>query len=328
MLRFAIFGCGVIAKTHARALREIDGAQLVACADINFPAAEAFSAQQNIRTEPDWTSLLHCSDIDVICICTPSGTHAPLAIDALNAGKHVVLEKPMALNTAQCDEIIAAADRSHARITVISQLRTSPDIPRAKQLLENNALGKIIIAQLHMCYYRDRSYYQGSWRGTKAMDGGGALMNQGIHGVDLLQYLMGPVKQVRSVVRTLLHQIEVEDTVAAALEFESGAAGVITASTATHPGYDREIKIYGTRGGMEFKEDKMVRLVLDGVEQPCDTFVSSGAATSNLLLDYRGHARQLSAFIRAINGEDAVYPDQFDSKQAVELIERIYRETI
>lgn len=328
MLRFAIFGCGVIAKTHARALREIDGAQLIACADINFPAAEAFAAEQGIRTEPDWPSLLHCSDIDVICICTPSGTHAPLAIDALNAGKHVVLEKPMALNTAQCDEIIAAADRSHARITVISQLRTSPDILRAKKLLESNAVGKITMVQLHMCYYRDPAYYHGSWRGTKAMDGGGALMNQGVHGVDLIQFLLGPVKQVRSVVRTLLHQIEVEDTVAAALEFENGAVGVITASTATHPGYDREIKIYGTRGGMEFKEDKMVRLVLDGVEHPCDAFISAGAATSNLLLDHLGHTRQLSAFVRAINGENMVYPDQFDSKQAVELIERIYRETI
>lgn len=328
MLRFAIFGCGVIAKTHARALREINGAQLTACADVSIPAAEAFAAEQGIRTEPDWTSLLHCSDVDVICICTPSGTHAPLAIDALNAGKHVVLEKPMALNTAQCDQIIAAAARTNARITVISQLRTSPDILRAKKLLDSNTLGKITMVQLHMCYYRDPAYYHGSWRGTKAMDGGGALMNQGIHGVDLIQFLLGPVKQVRSVVRTLLHQIEVEDTVAAALEFESGAVGVITASTATHPGYDREIKIYGTRGGMEFKEDKMVRLVLDGVEQPCDAFVSSGAATTNLLLDHRGHARQLDAFVRAINGENITYPDQLDSKQAVELIERIYQETI
>lgn len=328
MLNFAIYGCGVISKTHAAALQDIDGAQLIACADFNPAAAEVFAAAYNIQMLPDWNALLQSKDIDAVCICTPSGTHAPLAIEALNAGKHVVLEKPMALNTAQCDEIIAAAERTHTRITVISQLRTSPDIIRAKELLQSGALGKIIMCQLHMCYYRPDTYYLGSWRGTKKMDGGGALMNQGIHGVDLLRHLMGPVKQLSSVVRTLLHNIEVEDAAAVALEFESGAIGVITASTATHPGYDREIKIYGTRGGVEFKEDKIVRLVLDGVEQPCEEFISAGAATSNLLLDHRGHARQLDAFVRAIGGEDVVYPDQFDGKQAVELIETIYRETI
>ena len=328
MLNFAIYGCGVISKTHALALANVEGAQLIACADFNPAAAEAFASANGIRMLPDWNALLQSKDIDAVCICTPSGTHAPLAIEAMNAGKHVVLEKPMALNTAQCDEIIAAAERNQTRITVIAQMRTSPDIIRAKELLQSGALGKIILCQLHMCYYRPCSYYTGSWRGTKKMDGGGALMNQGIHGVDILRDLMGPVKQLKSVVRTLLHDIEVEDAAVASLEFENGAIGVITASTATHPGYDREIRIYGTRGGMEFKEDKMVRLVLDGVEQPCEEFVSAGAATSNLLLDYRGHARQLSAFVRAIGGEDVVYPDQFDGKQAVELIETIYRETI
>ena len=328
MLNFAIYGCGVISKTHALALKDVAGAQLMACADFNPAAAESFAAANNIRMLADWQALLACPEVDAVCICTPSGTHAPLAIEALNAGKHVVLEKPMALDTAQCDEIIAAAERNGKRITVIAQMRTAPDILRAQKLLKEGALGQIIMTQLHMCYYRPTTYYQGSWRGTKKMDGGGALMNQGIHGVDLLRHLMGPVKQVKSVVRTLLHDIEVEDAAVAALEFESGAIGVITASTATAPGYDREIRIYGTRGGMEFKEDKLVRLILDGVEQPCEEFVSAGAATSNLLLDYRGHARQLDAFVRAIGGENVVYPDQFDGKQAVELIETIYRETI
>ena len=328
MLNFAIYGCGVISKTHAMALNDVQGAQLIACADFNPAAAETFAQTNGIRMLPDWNALLQCDEVDAICICTPSGTHAPLAIEALNAGKHVVLEKPMALDTAQCDEIIAAAERNQKHITVIAQMRTAPDIVRAKQLLQKGALGQIIMAQLHMCYFRPITYYQGSWRGTKKMDGGGALMNQGIHGVDILRNLMGPVKQVKSVVRTLLHDIEVEYAAVASLEFESGAIGVITASTATAPGYDRELRIYGTRGGMEFKEDKMVRLVLDGVEQPCEAFVSTGAATSNLLLDYRGHARQLDAFVRAIGGEDVDYPNQYDGKQAVELIETIYQETI
>jgi predicted dehydrogenase len=328
MIRFAIYGCGVISGTHARALLDVEGAELVACADFKPASAETFAEKHHIQMLPDWNALLQNPDIDAVCICTPSGTHAPLAIEALNAGKHVVLEKPMGLTIAQCDDIIAAAAKTNKQITVISQLRTEPDIIRAKELIESGALGKITMAQLHMCYYRPESYFMGSWRGTKAMDGGGALMNQGIHGVDILRYLMGPVKNVQSVVRTLLHDIEVEDSAVATLEFENGAVGVITASTATFPGYDREINIYGTQGGIEFKQGTMVRLVIDGEEYPCAEFTSVGDASSNLVLDYRGHARQLTAFVRAINGEDVTYPDQFAGKQAVELVETIYKNSI
>ena len=328
MIRFAIYGCGVISGTHALALADVEGAELVACADFKPAAAESFAEKQQIRMIQDWNALLQDPEIDAVCICTPSGTHAPLAIEAMNAGKHVVLEKPMALTIAQCDEIIAVSEKTNSKITIISQLRTEPDIIRAKELIESGALGKITMAQLHMCYYRPTTYYEGSWRGTKAMDGGGALMNQGIHGVDLLRYLMGPVKNVQSVVRTLLHDIEVEDSAVAALEFECGAIGVITASTASNPGYDREINIYGSRGGIEFKQGTMVRLVIDGEEYPCGEFKSVGDASSNLVLDYRGHARQLTAFVRAINGENVSYPDQYAGKQAVELIETIYKSSI
>lgn len=328
MIRFAIYGCGVISGTHARALEDVEGAQLVACADLNPAAAEKFAEKNGIQFLPDWNALISNPDVDAVCICTPSGTHAPLAIEALSAGKHVVLEKPMALSTEQCDKIIAAAEKTHTKITVIAQLRTEPDIIRAKELLDNGAFGQITMVQLHMCYYRPASYYANSWRGTKAMDGGGAVMNQGIHGIDILQHLVGPVKHVQSVVRTLLHDIEVEDSAVAAVEFENGAIGVITASTASNPGYDREINIYGTRGGVEFKEGTIVRLIVDGVEQPCKEFIPDGKAGTNQLLDYVPHAKQLQLFVRAINGEDVVYPDQFAGKQAVQLVETIYKNSI
>ncbi len=328
MVRFAIYGCGVISKTHALALGDVEGAQLIGCADVNPASAQAFAENYQIRIFEDWNALITSPDVDAVCICTPSGTHAPLAIEALNAGKHVVLEKPMALTTAQCDEIIAAAEKTHTKITVIAQLRTEPDIIRAKELLDEGAFGKVTIVQLHMCYFRSPSYYANSWRGTKAMDGGGAVMNQGIHGIDILQYLLGPVKNVRSIVRTLMHDIEVEDSAVAAVEFESGAIGVITASTVTKPGYDREINIYGTRGGVEFKEGTIVRLMIDGEAQPCKEFVPDGKAGSNLLLNYAPHAKQLQLFVRAINGEDVVYPNQFDGRRAVELVETIYNNSI
>jgi len=328
MIKFAIYGCGTISRIHAAALRDVEGAELVACADLKLAAAETFARARGIRVIPDWDALLCDEEVDGVCVCTPSGTHAQLAIEALKAGKHVVLEKPMAITAADCDRIIAAAEESTAKIMVISQMRTAPDVCRVKALLEEGAFGRLVMCQLHMCYYRPAEYYQGSWRGTKAMDGGGALMNQGIHGVDILQHLAGPVKQLRSVVRTLLHDIEVEDTAVAALEFESGAVGVITASTATYPGFDREVRLYGTRGAAVIKDEKLVRLILDGKEESCEAYTSRGTAGTNLLSTHQGHARQLDAFVRALRGEPVGYMDQYQGKQGVDLIEWIYRESM
>lgn len=327
-LKFAIYGCGVIAATHVKAIAEVPGAELYACADISQPLADSFAGKHGIKSYADFDALISENDIDVVCICTPNGTHSQLAVKAISAGKHVVLEKPMAISSDECEEIIRAVKKYQAKITVISQMRTSPDIIKAKKMIESGVIGRVILAELNMCYYRSGDYYRGSWRGTKSMDGGGALMNQGIHGVDLILHLMGDVKNVQSIVRTLFHDIEVEDSAVAALEFENGALGVITASTATHPGFDREIKIYGTRGAVFLREDRLVKIVIDGASEPCEEFVSVGGAGTNMLLDHAGHARQISDFVKAINGECVKYPDEYDGKKAVEIIEKIYKKTI
>ncbi len=328
ILNAAVYGCGVIAKTHAKALDAAEGVQLYACADINLTAAENFAKEYGIAVFRDYAELLASSEVDVICICTPSGTHEKLTVEALRAGKNVILEKPMGLNAAECDEIIAAERASSGKVTVISQMRTSPDIRRAKELITSGKLGKLILGDLHMCYYRNEDYYKGSWRGTKAMDGGGALMNQGIHGVDVLCYLMGDIRNVGSVVRTLAHDIEVEDTATAAVEFENGALGVISASTATYPGFDREMTIRGTRGSVEFREGRMIKAVIDGKDLPCEDFISDGGATTNMLLDVAGHTRQISDFVRVLNGEDIEYVSAAEGRRAVEVIERIYENSL
>ena len=210
---------------------------------------------------------------------------------------------------------------------VISQLRTSPDVLRAKEIISSGRLGRIILAELNMRYYRSEDYYKGSWRGTKKMDGGGALMNQGIHGVDLISHLVGKIKNIQSTVRTLMHNIEVEDTAVAALEFECGALGVITASTATYPGFDREIRIFGTRGSIELREDRLVRVSIDGKEEKYD-FVSVGGAGSNTRLDYKGHARQILDFVRAVRGEEVDYINGREGSIAVGIIETVYKKSI
>ena len=216
-LRFGIFGCGVIAKTHATVLKEIENAELYACADISEKAALSFAETYSIKSFSSLDEMLESDDVDIICVCTPSGTHADIAIKILEADKNVILEKPMAIKTVDCDRIIEAAKRSKGKLTVISQMRSAPDIKKLKSLIDSEKLGKILLVQLNMNYYRDEAYYTGSWRGTKKMDGGGALMNQGIHGVDLIGYLVGKVAKVSSIVRTLAHNIEVEDMAVANL---------------------------------------------------------------------------------------------------------------
>ena len=327
MIRFALYGCGVISGTHARALVDVEGAELIACADLNPASAETFAEKHQIQALPDWNALLQNPDIDAVCICTPSGTHAPLAIEALNAGKHVVLEKPMGLTVAQCDDIIAAAEKSNKHITVISQLRTEPDIIRAKELIESGALGKIIMAQLHMCYYRPESYFMGSWRGTKAMDGGGALMNQGIHGVDLLLYLAGDVKSVYAVSKTLVRDIEVEDTLSAVLEFQSGATGVIQATTSVYPGYPRRLDLNGDKGSITLEEGSVVKWDIqnntkqDIVLQP--TMFSSAATPTAISVD--NHRKQFADVIRALKTGTKPLIDIYEGRRPVDLILAIYK---
>lgn len=326
--RFGIYGCGVIAKIHASVIKEIENAELIACADISEKTASAFAECHGISFFSSLDKMLECPDIDVICICTPNGTHADIAIKTLRADKNVIIEKPMATTSSDCDRIIEAAKKSKGKLTVISQMRTSPDIKKLKSLIFEKAFGKILLTELNMNYYRDEEYFEGSWRGTKKMDGGGALMNQGIHGIDLLGYLFGKVDKVTSIVRTMSHKIEVEDIAIASLEFECGAIGTITASTATAPGFDRELKIYGTNGFAHLIETKLVNLMIDGKEIHCEKFVSAGSAKSNLYLDNAGHKRQISAFIDIINGIPTECIDENEGKVPVELIERIYNASL
>lgn len=323
-LNFTIYGCGMISDVHAAAAESLEKAELMGCADINSARAHAFAEKHGIRAYETLEDMLSDAEVDVVCICTPNGTHAELAIKVLRAGKNVILEKPMAINTKECDEIIAEAEKSEGKIMVISQMRTAPDIIKARELVQSGALGKIILCDLHMKYYRDPSYYKDSWHGTLKMDGGGALINQGIHGVDIIQYIVGPVANTKSFVKTQIHDIQAEDTVVSAIEFENGAIGIIEATTSVNPGYDREIKIHGSRGTIEICQTCIERLVIDGVEQETKKFVSRGDGNSASTVTFEEHAKQFETFVRAINGENIEYVDQYEGKKAVDTIERIY----
>ena len=326
MRNFVIYGCGMIANVHALAIKSLKDAILLGCADVKTDAAKSFAEKYHINHYETIEDVLADKQVDVVCICTPSGTHAQLAITFLNAGIHVVVEKPMAINTRDCDRIIEASEKSGAKIMVISQLRTSPDILRAREIVQSGVLGKLVLCDLHMKYYRSKEYYNNSWRGTWEMDGGGALMNQGIHGVDLLQYIVGPVKNIKSIVKTLVHKIETEDTVVSVVEYENGALGVIEATTAVNPSFDREIKIHGTNGYMEICDNCMQRFVVDGTENDCKKYDSVGTSNDPAAVKYYEHAKQLTIFMNVLEGKDEEYVNGYEGRKAVDIIERVYKD--
>lgn len=326
-IRFAIYGCGNIARVHAAAINEVDGAELVAVSDVNIGHADSFSDIYGGRVIDTYDELVRDPEVDAVCISTPSGTHAELAIKAVSHGKHVVLEKPMAITVKECEDIISACEANNAKLMVISQYRTLPGVHRTRELIRSGELGRLVICNVHMKYYRDEEYYLNSWRGTKKMDGGGALMNQGIHGVDVLQYLCGEIKSIQSNVRTLIHDIEVEDTAVAVLEFENGALGVIEAATSTYPGFNRRIEICGDRGSVILKEGNIERLILRdrGIYERY-TIEDHDSANNATVLDITGHKNQISDFVKALNGDTTVeICDQYEGIKAVKIIEKIYK---
>lgn len=324
-MKFGIVGCGMIANIHADAINRISEAELVGVAGTDIQMTEKFAQKYGIKAYK-YERMLEDASIDVICICTPSGFHAQHAITALRAGKHVALEKPMAFDTQSADEIISVCQQTGKLLTVISQLRFSEDIIKAKKLLEDNALGKLSLCSLYMKYYRSPEYYSSSdWKGTKRFDGGGALMNQGIHGVDILEYIVGPIKNVQGKIATLCHAIEVEDTAVGILEFQNGALGVIEASTCAYPGFDRRIEIYGERGYMVLRENQIETLMIDGKSMDLKPIQAAGTASDPAAVQSEMHSLQLKNLIQAIKGYEPLLIDGSEGRKAIRVIEKIYR---
>ena len=325
-IKFAIIGCGTIGDVHARAIMELDGAVLAAVCDFSPERAKEFAARYGTLAYSDYDELLKNEEIDVISICTPSGLHAKQAIAALSANKHVLLEKPMALNSKDAYSIVKSAKKSNKILSVVFQARYTEGAKRLKSIIENGELGDIILCDMYMKYWRDEEYFKVSkWRGTFAMDGGGALMNQGIHGIDLLHYLLGKPKLISAKVKTLSHNIETEDTAVAAVEYPCGALGIIEAATSTPPGFGRRIEINGTRGYAVLLESTLEKLFIDGkfiIDE--EAKIPDGSATDPSKMKHDTHLLQFKNFIGAIRGEEELLSNAEDGYNAVNFIEQIY----
>jgi len=259
--RFALVGAGVIGKHHGLVISQLaDRAELVAVADVDRERAEQLAAARGGRPYGSLTEALAAEDVDAVVVCTPTGRHGEVAIEALEAGKHVIVEKPAEITTDRTDEIIKARDRAGTLVTVISQHRFDPSTETTLAAIARGELGRITSGIASIDWWRGQSYYDsGDWRGTWQLDGGGALMNQGVHTVDLLVAALGRPVEVFAYTGTLAHErIEVEDVAAGVVRFESGALGVLHASTAAYPGLSARLQVHGDRGSAVIDNDQLV----------------------------------------------------------------------
>lgn len=327
-LGFGIIGCGMISGWHAEAISRIPQARLVGVTDAVEELRNGTARKYGVIPYESVEKMLADPNIRIVSICTPSGLHAPLAIQAAQAGKHVIVEKPMALNLKDADQVIATCEKNQVKLAVISQLRFSETIHKVKQALELNLLGKVVLGDLYMKFNRTQEYYdQGNWRGTWEMDGGGALMNQGIHGVDLLRYLMGPVKSVAAHARTLARKIAVEDTAVAILEFQNGALGVIEATTSVYPGATRHLEINGERGTIILEENSIVRWDIEGQVTPENITLEhaeSNTSSNPGAFGVEGHLYQITDMVEAVLNDRRPVVDGIEGRKALEIILGVY----
>ncbi len=325
-IRYGILGCGMIAAYHAKAICETGGV-ILGAASRSFAGAERFASQWNATAYPSYADMLNNPQIDVIVICTPSGLHAAQTVQALLAEKHVIVEKPMCVTLAEADEVIRTAEATGKLVTPISQMRFADGIRAAKRAVDEGRLGQMSCASLSMQYHRSDAYYaQAAWRGTWALDGGGCLMNQGIHGVDAFRYIVGPVEELDAYIATRAHSIEVEDCAAAVLRLANGAVATLDASTASAPGYARRIQLCGSRGSIVLEDRNVIRW---DIPEPCPVPMGGDlvhAATADpRALSGNVHTEQYKNFLHALQGTEEPVLGAREGREALEIILAVYQ---
>jgi UDP-N-acetyl-2-amino-2-deoxyglucuronate dehydrogenase len=329
MIQVGILGGGNISETHARAVQQTEGAEITAVYGQNYGKAARLSKLYGGRVYESLESFLEHRPMDMVVIGSPSGMHADQGIAAARHGLHVLVEKPLDVDLDRADALITECEHAGVKLGVFFQDRVAPGIGKLKELIDAGRLGKLILVSARVKWYRPPEYYSGSsWRGTNALDGGGALINQGVHTLDLLLWLLGDVERVYAKAITAIHQIETEDTVVATLEFVSGIIGTLEAGTSIYPGYARRLELTGSEGTLVLEHDRIITADLRrpleeealGAEE--DTNPSS---TSPVVSDVRGHQRILEDFILAIEKDRRPLCDGPEGRRSLELVQAIYQ---
>jgi len=333
---FGIIGCGNISSVHAQSIIEIEGASLVGAANVGgWPGAKELAEKFDTTAYDDYTEMLTRDDLDVVCLCVPSGARLEVAEVCAAAGKHIISEKPLEVTTDRIDALVKAVDASGVKLGCIFQYRFADGPKHIYDAIAQGRFGKLVLGDAYIKWYRDDAYYaSGAWRGTKALDGGGVLMNQAIHQLDLLLWYMGPARSVTAQTALVGHEgLEVEDLACAMIRFESGAMGVIEASTAIWPGHPARVEIHGTQGSAVLEDGEITSWQF-AEEVPEDKAIFGGAAGSATgsgasdpmkSLNHEAHRRQIEEFTHAVRDDRAPAIDGREGRRAVALIEAIYR---
>jgi UDP-N-acetyl-2-amino-2-deoxyglucuronate dehydrogenase len=331
---FGIVGAGMISHFHARAIAEISNARLIGIYSINKNKSEDFASQHNCAVYDTLEEMLNVPEIDIVCICTPSGIHLEPAIKSIEAGKHCLIEKPLEVTVERCDKIIEAARKAGVKTGVIFPSRFYEASRQLKKSIDENRFGNLVLGDAYIKWSRSPEYYaSGLWRGTWKYDGGGALMNQGIHSVDLLQWYMGPVESVQSVTANIRHKnIEVEDTVVSTLKFQNGALGTVECSTAVFPGALKRIEIMGTEGTAILEEDNFIKWQFQQESSEDEIIrnamkggaISHGGASNPADISFVGHQKQIEDMIHSIETGDEPLINGEEGRKSVEIVMAIY----
>ena len=314
-IRYGIIGCNGVATEHANGVETTTGTDLVACADLDAVIADEFGSEHDCRWYTDHIEMIDDAALDAVSICTPSGTHAEIAIGAAEAGANVLCEKPLDIYADSVDRMIDAATANNVTLGGVFQRRTHPSARRAKAAVSDDELGEMVVGDVQVKWHRTQGYYESSeWRGTREMDGG-CLMNQAIHGIDLLQWLMGGVERVNAICKTEARDVDVETVAVIVVEFENGAHGTIEASTITYPEQPVLVELNGQDGSVVLEDDNITQFeTRDGEVDTHTEHIEHGD----------GHAMIVQDFVDAIReGREPMVPPE-EARKAVDIILAAY----
>jgi len=335
---FGVVGLGM-GKHHALAITNARGARLVAVCDVDEERLKQVMAQYGCRGYGEYRELLADEEVEVVAICTPSGMHVDMALEAVALGKHLIVEKPVDIRVDKIERLIEAGRNAGVKMQAIFQSRTVPLHRRMKEAISEGRLGKLIGVHATLPWYRKQTYYEGphgSWKGTWAMDGGGSLMNQGVHTVDLVQWLVGRVRSVMGAFGVYAHEIETEDTSVAVLKFENGALGTLSTTTCAYPGLPQTILIYGDRGTICMEEGELKVWKIQGEREaeeeqkmlrlygPKEQVESEGVSSDPMAVGASGHQGEVEDLVEAIRTDREPYISIESAKHAVEIVQAIY----
>jgi predicted dehydrogenase len=326
-----IIGAGLIADFHAKAILSLGNARLAGICGSNPEKVRTLTDKYECKAFADTEQMFRSPEVDIVTIATPSGAHLDPAVEAARHGKHVICEKPLEISLNRIDRMIKAHREAGTSLGGIFNYRFNATLPYLKKAVDSGRFGTITYASVHVPWWRNESYYKNSWHGTLELDGGGALMNQSIHMIDILQYLMGPVDSLQAYVATLAHEIEVEDTAAAILQFRNKALGVIYGATSSFPGQFRRLEITGTHGTVIQVENSFkVWQFADQTDADNELLRSysgiegGGGVSDPAAIPFEPHARNIAAFIDSVESGRPFEIDGTEARKAVEIIVAIY----